>query len=67
MQHSLAARSDACAEKRGQRGTTTNDVALSFDDAEQVFDFMRADGSIMHVCLPCMLHSAVVLASTPVF
>lgn len=54
-------------ERRGQRGTTTNDVVLCFDDAEQVFDFMRADGSIMHVCLPCMLHSVLVPASMPVF
>lgn len=36
-----------CGEREGQRGTTTNDVALCFDDAEQVFDFMRTDG-----CLP---------------
>lgn len=54
-------------ERRGQRGTSTNDVALCFDDAEQVFDFMRADGSIMHVCLPFMLHSVLVPASMPVF
>lgn len=45
-----------CASWRGQRGATSNDVALCFDDAEQVFDFMRADGSIMHVCLLCVLH-----------
>lgn len=56
-----------CVEKKGQRGTTTSDVALCFDDAEQVFDFMRADGSIMHVCLPCVLHRILFPASTAVF
>lgn len=45
-----------CVSRRGQRGTTSNDVALCFDDAKQVFDFMRADGSIMHVCPLCVLH-----------
>lgn len=34
----------------GQKGTNGNDVAPCFDDAEQVLDYMRADGSIMHVC-----------------
>lgn len=48
--------------RRGQRGTTSNDVALCFDDAEQVFDFMRADGSIMHVCLLCVLHRVLLPA-----
>lgn len=51
-----------CVSWRGQRGTTSNDVALCFDDAEQVFDFMRADGSIMHVCLLCVLHRVLLPA-----
>lgn len=67
MQCSLEITDRVFAERRGQRGTTANDVALRFDDAEQVFDFMRADGSIMHVCLPCVLHSVLVPASMPVF
>lgn len=40
---------------RGQKGTNGNDVALCFDDAEQVLDYMRADGSIMHVYFLCAL------------
>lgn len=51
-----------CGEERA-KGHTANDVALSVDDAEQVFDFIEADGSIMHVCLPGMLHSVPVPAS----
>lgn len=50
----------------GNGGANTNDV-LCFVDAEQVFGFMRADGSIMHVSLPCVLHSELVPASMPVF
>lgn len=51
-----------CGEERA-KGHNANDVALCVDDAEQVFDFMGADGSIMHVCFPCMLHSVPVSAS----
>lgn len=32
---------------REQKGTNGNSVTLCFDDAEQVFDYMRADGSIV--------------------
>lgn len=56
LQYSLTTLFDVIVVERGQRGATTNDVALRFDDAKQVFHFMRADGSIMHVCFP--LHAA---------
>lgn len=50
--------------EEGKGGASASDV-LCFVDAKQVFDFMRADGSTMHVCFPSMLHSVQVPASMP--
>lgn len=46
---------DIIMKRKRSWGRAANDAALCFDDAKQVSGFMRADGSIMHVCHHCVL------------